>query len=336
MLCVALGLKKRSSKMVTESIMSNHRDGNCCDEHITFNAATPLCEVLQYLHTNPNTTFIDLTNNQNVTDNLIFELMTRPVNQKLTGLILTNCYRLTHAGLAHLCSNHPLSSSFSSSFSLASSSSEQGEIFSCESSLPLRILDISGCSAIVTDDILQHIGNNSSFRLETFAARNCFRLTDFGLQFLTGDSCPHLTALDLGGCGQITDKGVMSLAFQLPNLSQLNLQGCLKVTSESIEVLARNCRDLKSLNLRGCARIDDDALDHLSTHCVCLENLNLQGCSRVTDASLLSLVHSCPNLSCLDLRRCSGISRLAIATVLALPHRFHSLYDDGNSHQDSP
>jgi hypothetical protein len=286
-----------------------------CDgqqQHITFDPATPLNDILQYLHLNPNISILDLTNNQNVTDNLLFELMGPLSHLNLTGLILTNCYRLTRAGLVHFCSNSP------------------SPVFSSHSSpsFPLQILDLSGCSAIVTDDILQLIGNNYSFRLESLAVQNCFRLTDLALQFLTGDSCPHLTDLDLGGCGQITDKGVMNLAFCLPNLCQLNLQGCLKVTSESIAALTQNCRNLKSLNLQGCARIDNGALDHLSCHCVHLEALNLQGCTRVSDSSLLNVVRNCPNLSCLDIRRCSGITRSAIATLLALPRRFHSLYDE--------
>jgi hypothetical protein len=280
---------------------------------MSFDPATSLNEILQYLYQNPNTVIIDLTDNQNVTDTLLFELM-GPLNQlKLTGLILTNCYRLTHAGLVHFCSDSP-------SLSAASSPSSSN-------AFSLQILDLSGCSAIVTDDILHLIGNNTSFCLRSLAVRNCFRLTDLGLQFLIRDACIHLTYLDLGGCGQITDKGVMNLVDHLPNLCHLSLQGCLKVTSESIAALAQNCRNLKSLNLQGCVRIDDGALDHLSCHCVDLEALNFQGCSRLTDISLLQVVRNCPNLSCLDIRRCSGITHFATATLLSLPRLIHLHHD---------
>jgi hypothetical protein len=285
---------------------------------------------------------VDVTDNQNVSDHFIFEIL-NPSNQKVRfiGFILRNCHRLTHFGLVQLLSHHPAPAT-PSSFPNSSSSSP---FFS-----PLeyfQLLDLSGCSAVVTDDLLRLLGENSSFHLKILSFRNCFRLTDVGLHWLAspaaasggsgtgsvrGESCDSLTSLDLSGCGQITDRGVTSLAFHLPHLDELHLQGCTRVTSESIVALAHNCRDLKILNLQGCVRVDDVALDHLTRHCLWLEVLNLQGCHRLTDASLFAIVCNCPNLTSLDIRHCSGLSRTAVTAVLSLPHhRFHSLYDGGEN-----
>jgi hypothetical protein len=125
---------------------------------------------------------IDVSNNQNVTNNFIFEIL-KPSNQRMRfiGLILRNCHRLTHSGLVDLLSHHP-----ASLFPLTPIASSSLEDF--------QLLDLSGCSAIVTDDLLQLIGNNSSFHLKILSLRDCFRLTDAGLHWLT-------TAVAGGGGG---------------------------------------------------------------------------------------------------------------------------------------
>lgn len=301
--------------------------------HLSFDPMTPLEDILEYLYSSYPPShhhhhlngqqqqstavplIIDVSNNQNVTNNFIFEIL-KPSNQRMRfiGLILRNCHRLTHSGLVDLLSHHP-----ASLFPLTPIASSSLEDF--------QLLDLSGCSAIVTDDLLQLIGNNSSFHLKILSLRDCFRLTDAGLHWLTtavagggggggGESCDSLTSLDLSGCDQITDRGVASLAFHLPHLEQLHLKGCTRVTSESIALLAHHCRDLKILNLQGCVRVDDVAIGHLTHHCALLEVINLQGCYRVTDASLFAIMHSCANLKSLDIRRCSGISHTAMSTVL--------------------
>jgi hypothetical protein len=291
---------------------------------------------------------IDVGDNQNVSDHLFFEILnpqsqSNP-NMKFIGFILRNCHRLTHSGLVNLLSFSPV------------------DILTSSSPLEyFQLLDLSGCSAVVTDDLLRLIGQNSSFHLKIVSLRDCFRLTDVGLHWLTvttppplgltwsptslsgsssnsrggggggvhrGGSCDSLTSLDLSGCGQITNRGVSSLAFHVSHLDELHLQGCTRVTSESIALLAQNCRALKILNLQGCVRIDDVAIDELTRHCFDLEVLNLQGCRRLTDASLFAIACNCSNLASLDIRHCSGLSHTAIATVLSLPHRFHSLYDE--------
>jgi hypothetical protein len=305
--------------------------------HLSFDPMTPLEDILEYLyssyppsqhHSNGQQQeedqysvavplIIDVSDNQNVTNNFIFEIL-KPSNKKMkfVGLILRNCHRLTNSGLVELLSHHP-----ASLFPLTPFASSSLENF--------QLLDLSGCSAMVTDDLLQLIGNNSSFHLKTLSLRDCFRLTDVGLHWLTttvsggpcggegkGESCESLTSLDLCGCDQITDGGVASLAFHLPHLEQLHLQGCTRVTSESIALLALNCRKLKIINLQGCVRIDDVAIGQLTRNCFQLESINLQGCFRVTDASLFAIMRSCPNLKSLDIRRCSGISHAAMTTVL--------------------
>jgi hypothetical protein len=324
---------------------------NCTQ--IQFDPTTSLDDILQYLHFYPHTSIINVTKNQNITDFFIDEILQSSNVMKVHGLVIADCFRLTHRSLLSLCQNPRHSQRFLNKKEErreggggregglpgggmilgqhTTTTLSAGAAPAAVAALALEVLDMSGCSAIVTDQILSELGQNISFRLTTFSVKNCFRLTDVGFQSLAGPACQHITTLDLSGCGQITDTALTSLALYMPNLQHLNLQGCMKLTSESLIILAENCRHLLTLNLRGCLRICDAGVSHLSYHSHSLETLNIQGCVRVTDVALYAVIRSCPNLSCLDIRRCSGISHESIANALTLSYRFQSMYDDGNN-----
>lgn len=61
-----------------------------------------------------------------------------------------------------------------------------------------------------------------------------------------------MTALDLGLCSALTDRGLCVLAYACPHLRVLSLRSVWRVTSPAVATLLQRCPTLESLNLNGC------------------------------------------------------------------------------------
>jgi F-box and leucine-rich repeat protein 1 (S-phase kinase-associated protein 2) len=53
-----------------------------------------------------------------------------------------------------------------------------------------------------------------------------------------GHYCNELQSLNLGWCEQVSDVGVMSLAYGCPDLRTLDLSGCVLITGISFKITA--------------------------------------------------------------------------------------------------
>merc|ERR1712048_943239 len=51
---------------------------------------------------------------------------------------------------------------------------------------------------------------------------------------------PELTRIDLRGCREVTDAGVMALVEHCPNLTSVDLAGCKRVTIAALAALAQH------------------------------------------------------------------------------------------------
>ncbi|KAG2243729.1 hypothetical protein Bca52824_094431 [Brassica carinata] len=72
-----------------------------------------------------------------------------------------------------------------------------------------------------------------------------------------------MQSVNLGWCENISDDGVMSLAYGCPDLRTLDLFGCVLITDESVVALA-NSVHLRSLGLYYCRNITDRAMYSLA------------------------------------------------------------------------
>ncbi|XP_055366756.1 LOW QUALITY PROTEIN: F-box/LRR-repeat protein 19 [Betta splendens] len=72
---------------------------------------------------------------------------------------------------------------------------------------------------------------------------------------------PHLTALDLSHCGNITDQTVHTLTSPVSPLREalthINLAGCAKVTEQCVSLL-RRCSSLQTVDLRSCSLLSSE------------------------------------------------------------------------------
>ncbi|KAG2307205.1 hypothetical protein Bca52824_026953, partial [Brassica carinata] len=93
----------------------------------------------------------------------------------------------------------------------------------------LKVLNLCGCVEAVSDNAFQTIGEN----------------------------CSQMQSLNLGWCENISDDGVMSLAYGCPDLRTLDLY-------ESVVAMANRCVHLRSLGLYYCRNITDRAMYSLA------------------------------------------------------------------------
>nr|XP_050042337.1 uncharacterized protein LOC126539501 isoform X2 [Dermacentor andersoni] len=100
----------------------------------------------------------------------------------------------------------------------------------CAGCTKLRFLDITGCHHGITDIALSHLSR-----------------------------CPGLRQLKLNYLGQITDSGLGSLSCQ-GLLHSIELRGCPQVSDGGVLILVELCRDLRLLDVSGCELVTNAAV----------------------------------------------------------------------------
>ncbi|KAI9363133.1 hypothetical protein BD770DRAFT_380878 [Pilaira anomala] len=124
--------------------------------------------------------------------------------------------------------------------------------------------------------IMELLSISKNISLKTFIAQNCEYLTDVGLLFLV-KNCRHLEALDLAGCGRITDNGLIKLVIATgSSLRRINLSNCKQLTGISLHAIAKRCGPrLEWLDIDNTSMIQHSHLEYLVTRCPNITRLNL-------------------------------------------------------------
>lgn len=168
----------------------------------------------------------------------------------------------------------------------------------------LKVLNVGYCKH-VTDNVMFHIAENASARLESLDLTRCTTITDKGFQFWTSMSFPNLRSLSLKDCTFLTDKSIIAIANSATNLEVLNLGFCCALTDLAMEVLCLGCPKLIDLDMSFCgSAVSDSSLVGISLHLKSLERLVLRGCIRVTRAGVDALLSGCSPLSHIDITQC--------------------------------
>ncbi|KAL3211054.1 hypothetical protein MRX96_036630 [Rhipicephalus microplus] len=100
----------------------------------------------------------------------------------------------------------------------------------CAGCTKLRFLDLTACSQGITDVALNHLSK-----------------------------CSGLRQLKLNYLGQITDSGLGSLSCH-GLLHSVELRGCPQVSDGGVLILVELCRDLRLLDVSGCERVTNAAV----------------------------------------------------------------------------
>ncbi|KAG6602148.1 F-box protein SKP2A, partial [Cucurbita argyrosperma subsp. sororia] len=191
----------------------------------------------------------------------------------------------------------------------------------------LKKLNISGCTSF-SDTALAYLASYCR-KLKVLNLCGCVKATsDTALQVI-GQYCNHLQSVNLGWCENVSDVGVMSLAYGCPDLRSLDLCGCVLITDNSVIALANMCPHLRSLGLYYCQNITDRAMYSLA-HSIknkptkwapgkCkndhdgLRTLNISQCTALTPPAVQAVCDSFPAL-----HTCSGRHSLIMSGCLNL------------------
>ncbi|KAL4032569.1 hypothetical protein IC575_005648 [Cucumis melo] len=192
----------------------------------------------------------------------------------------------------------------------------------------LKRLNISGCTAF-SDTALAYLASYCR-KLKFLNLCGCVKAaSDTALQAI-GQYCNHLQSVNLGWCENVTDVGVMSLAYGCPDLRTLDLCGCVLITDDSVIALANMCPHLRSLGLYYCQNITDRAMYSLAHSCIKnkptkwgtgkgkndddgLRTLNISQCTALTPPAVQAVCDSFPAL-----HTCSGRHSLIMSGCLNL------------------
>ncbi|KAG8257026.1 F-box/LRR-repeat protein 14 [Homalodisca vitripennis] len=157
----------------------------------------------------------------------------------------------------------------------------------------------------------------------------CKQITDNSLGRIA--HLKNLEVLDLGGCCNVTNTGLLLIAWGLKNLRWLNLRSCWHISDQGIAHVAGLNKEnadgnlaLEHLGLQDCQRLSDEALKHVSTGLTGLKSINLSFCVSITDSGLKYLAKMA-SLKELNLRSCDNVSDIGMAYLAEGGSRISSL-----------
>ncbi|CAH8658011.1 unnamed protein product [Schistosoma rodhaini] len=102
-----------------------------------------------------------------------------------------------------------------------------------------------------------------------------YHITDAALSYFSTKQRINMHTMELTQCMDVTNQGIMTLAYTLNNLQVLSLSGCSKLTDDGLDVICENLKRLISLNLSWCSKITDSGLECVACDLVLLKKLLL-------------------------------------------------------------
>mmetsp|Transcript_23987 Transcript_23987/g.35204 ORF Transcript_23987/g.35204 Transcript_23987/m.35204 type:complete len:230 (-) Transcript_23987:547-1236(-) len=177
-------------------------------------------------------------------------------------------------------------------------------------------LTLSSCSYL-PDSALEIVAQRNP-HLRKVDMSGCYDITDTGvLQLCKG--CCNLQDLDLRKCEQISDISLSTFAQYSKLLISLNLSSCPNISSYGLIQLSRGCNELHTLGISNCIGISDSGLTALISRNTSLRSINLSKC-HITSASLKCIGENCPQLTnlCIDCCDCQRVSECQLLELMSL------------------
>lgn len=133
-------------------------------------------------------------------------------------------------------------------------------------------------------------------------------------------SLPKLQALEsinLNGCQNIDDEGLLALAQRCSKLRSISLYWNVKVTDKGLCKLlrAQQGQELRHLNFSGCKHLSDETVQRIVSKAPNAEHLDLTRCNQVTDVGALLV---CECLASLRVLRLYAMAQLNPQAFTAL------------------
>ncbi|KAF3455964.1 hypothetical protein FNV43_RR00607 [Rhamnella rubrinervis] len=173
----------------------------------------------------------------------------------------------------------------------------------------IRFLDINKCSNI-GDVGVCIVSEACSSSLKIFKLLDCYKIGDVSISSL-GRFCKSLETLIVGGCRDISDDSIISLAIACKNsLKNLRMDWCLNISDSSLSCILTECVNLEALDIGCCEEVTDVAFEGLISreNELTLKVLKVSNCPKITVAGIRMLLDKCVSLEYLDVRSCAQIT----------------------------
>lgn len=130
----------------------------------------------------------------------------------------------------------------------------------------LTVLRLGACNQFSSELLVSVMPLLSKLRQLDFDY--CISVDDNVLAAI-GRFCPLLNRLSFVGCYKITDRGISEegLFNQCTNIRRLNLRGCRDVSNQGILSIARRCLHLRELTLSGLTTLSAETLGQVIVQC---------------------------------------------------------------------
>eukprot|EP00035_Acanthoeca_spectabilis_P015176 m.301281 g.301281 ORF g.301281 m.301281 type:complete len:866 (-) comp16305_c0_seq4:9550-12147(-) len=140
-------------------------------------------------------------------------------------------------------------------------------------------------------------------------------LTDAAVISLT-KSCPLVTALDVSGCRELTDRVIVEgLAAREQGFVRLQLARCGQLSDVGIHALAVSGSRLRHLDIAFCDHVSDTGIASLARQCPELRHLDMTCCIQLTAASVVVIGENCRRLRCLHVRGCPAMADVGLHAI---------------------
>ena len=99
---------------------------------------------------------------------------------------------------------------------------------------------------------------------------------------------PKVEEIDMAGCSQIGDEGIIKLTKGCEHLTRLIVGGC-RLTISGAQAIGANCEHLRELDLTGCDGLTDTVLDDIVKCNVDLCDIRVDFCELLSDEFIQDL-----------------------------------------------
>ncbi|XP_062107967.1 F-box/LRR-repeat protein 4 [Humulus lupulus] len=173
----------------------------------------------------------------------------------------------------------------------------------------IMFLDINKCSNI-GDIGVSSVSEACATSLKTLKLLDCYKIGNASILSLAR-FCKNLETLIIGGCRDITDESIQSLATACEDsLKNLRMDWCLNISNSSLSCILIKCRNLEALDIGCCEEVSDAAFEGLTSRQteLTLKVLKVNNCPKITVAGIGWLLDKCNSLEYLDVRSCPHIT----------------------------
>lgn len=173
-------------------------------------------------------------------------------------------------------------------------------LFTCPK---LKILDFSGCSFIIEENIKRYSKNNLT---------NIYFRTPFVNDLLLKcfKNSPELTKLDMMGCSSVSLQGFKILTNQSFNLTNLNIS-FTSLNNKALSYICENLGQLEIITISNCHNIDK--FHYISK----LNKLEFLYCrdNFIEDRDFVKIVNGAKNLQQIDISSCNLLTNKSLKTL---------------------